>query len=208
MTKFCKILNYNVTILDVLNAIFSALHKERDILQTMSSKKAEKLRSRANFLMSFLPPDPHFEFLLNREEKIEPITLEDQVFVVLWMLHNELVQELQKFYEMHKHIKGNALECVLAFLQASHERMPEHAESGLWKIHGTSISSYPPSLACVKRTNEQVISQLKFATASECWRFQTLIAEQLSKLQIRQQINKAYEMLELFGKRYVSDILL
>lgn len=208
MTKICEILKYTITVPDALKKLFSALHEERDILQTMSSKKTQRLRSLANFLMSLLPRDPSFEFFLNREEKIEPITLEDQVFVVLWMLHNELVQELQQFYEMHKHIKGNALECVLAFLQASHERMPEHTESGFWKIHGTSISSFPPSLACVRRVNEQVIMHLKFANASECWRFQTLIAEQLSKLQMREQINKAYEMLELFGTRIVNDTLL
>ena len=208
MTKICEILKYTIIVHDALKKMFSALHKERDILQTMSSKKTQRLRSHANFLMSLLPRDPLFEFLLNREEKIEPITLEDQVFVVLWMMHNGMVQELQKFYEMHKHIKGNALECVLAFLQASHERMPEHTMPGLWKIHGTSISSFPPSLACVRRVNEQVITHLKFAPASECWRFQTLIAEHLSELPIRKQINKAYEMLELFGTRIVNDTLL
>ena len=109
---------------------------------------------------------------------------------------------------MHKHIKGNALECVLAFLQASHEIMPEHTIQGLWKIHGTSISSFPPSLTCVERTNRQVITHLKFAPASECWRFQTLIAEQLSELPIRKQINKACEMLELSGARDVNITLL
>ena len=208
MTKMRKILEHNDTVRNVLVAVFLALHKERDIQGTMSIMKAQRLRSLANFIMTFLPRDPHFEFLLNRKEKIEPITRKCQVFVILWMMHNELVQELQKFYEMHKHIKDNALECVLAFLQASHERMPEHTMPGLWKIHGTSISSFPPSLACVRRVNEQVIMHLKFANASECWRFQTLIAEQLSKLPIREQINKAYDMLELFGTRYVSDILL
>lgn len=208
MVKYNIILKYTITVPDALKKLFSALHKERDILQTMSSKKTQRLRSLANFLMSLLPRDPSFEFLLNREEKIEPITLEEQVFVVLWMMHNELVQELQKFYEMHKHIKGNALECVLAFLQASHERMPEHSIPGSWTIPGTSISSFPPSLACVRRVNEKVITRLKFAPASECWRFQTLIAEQLSELPIRKQINKAYEMLELFGTRIVNDTLL
>ena len=206
MTKIQLI--YYGTILDVLNAIFLALHNERDLQNTMSLKKAEQLRSLANFIMSFFPHDPRFEFFLNRKEKIEPITFEDQVLVVLWMMHNEMVTELQQFYEMHKYIKGNALECVLAFLQASHERIPEHTEAVLWKIHGTSISSFPPSLACVRRVNEKVIMHLEFVPVSECWRFQTLIAEQLSELPLRKQINKAYEMLELFGERFVSDTIM
>jgi hypothetical protein len=207
MTKIRIILGHTNTVPDALKKLFSALHEERDILQTMSSKKTQRLRSLANFLMSLLPRDPSFEFFLNREEKIEPITLKVQVLVVLWMMHNEMVTELQQFYEMHKHIKGNALECVLAFLQASHERMPEYTSQWLWKNPETSISSFPPSLACVRRVNEQVIMHLKFAPASECWRFQTLIAEQLSELPIRKQINKEHEMQELFGERCVINDL-
>ena len=208
MTKMRKILEHNDTVRNVLVAVFLALHKERDIQGTMSIMKAQRLRSLANFIMSLLPRDPHFEFLLNKKEKIEPITRKCQVFVILWMMHNEMVTELQKFYEMHKYIEDNALECVLAFLQASHKIIPEHTIPGCWNIPGTIISFFPPSLACVRRTNKQVISHLKFAPETECWKFQTLIAEQLSEVPERKQINKAHEMLELFGRRIVSETLL
>ena len=208
MTKICRILKFNKTVRSVVAVLFLVLHNERDMQKTMSLKKAQRLRSLANLLMTFLPRSPLFEFLLNRRENIDPIAHKSQVSVVLWMMHNEMVTELQQFYEMHKHIKGNALECVLVFLQASHEKIPEHTIQGLWEIPGTSICSLSPSLACVRRVNEKVIMHLKFVPVSECWRFQTLIAEQLSELPLRKQINKAYVMLEIFGEHCVIDDLI
>ena len=205
MEKFYMVLQDSDTIPETLKFIFWFLGNSQP---TMSFEETKELRSIANILMSFIPCEPHFEVLLNRREKIEPITRECKIFVVIWMMRKEMVTELQKFYEMYEQQKlDDALECVLAFLQESHALTPEHTASGVWEIPETSIRSLPPSLTCVERTNRQVISHLKFAPGSKCWKFQRLIAEQLSELPIRKQINEAFKRLELSSMREVIFIL-